>query len=426
MLAVDRRQGSDLDPLGDSVIVAPSSAVQRTTTRVMVEPPIMPSARTVSKFHVPEIVFGPGSLSEAGNAARRLGARRVFVVTDPGIIEAGWVWELHRKLRDAGLPQVTWHGITPNPKDHEVSSGYEQYRMLDCDVIIGVGGGSVMDAAKAIAVLSACGGDILDYGGVDKVSKPILPIIMIPTTAGTGADVSQFCVITDTNRHVKATLLSRALVPNLSLTDPRVLTTMPEWLTAATGIDALTHAIEAYVSRAASRLTDLHALSAMRLVSENLVRTMVAPQDLEARCKMAHASLQAGMAFSNALLGAAHALSHPLGGLLDLPHGVLNGVILPHVIRFNAETRPERYLPIAKALGAAPNGLSRRDAAYAVADRVRSLADDLGIPRRLSDLGVRPDAIPGLATAAMDDCCIPTNPRRVTADDLSEILHVAL
>jgi 1,3-propanediol dehydrogenase len=384
------------------------------------------AASAVAKFQVPEIVFGPGSLSEAGDAARRLGARRAFVVTDPGIIEAGWVSELHRNLQDAGVPQMTWHGITPNPKDHEVTEGYEQYRMLDCDVIIGLGGGSVMDAATAIAVLSACGGDIFDYEGVDKVSKPILPIVMIPTTAGTGADVSQFCVITDTNRHMKATLLSRALVPNLSLTDPRVLTTMPEWLTAATGIDALTHAIEAYVSRAASRLTDLHALSAMRLVSENLLRTMAAPQDLEARCAMAHASLQAGMAFSNALLGATHALSHPLGGLLDLPHGVVNGVILPHVIRFNAEARPERYLPIAKALGADPNGLSGKEAAHQVADRVRSLADDLGIPRGLSDLGLHPDAVSGLATAAMDDCCVPTNPRRVSVDDLSEILRVAL
>jgi alcohol dehydrogenase class IV len=411
---------------GVTAIVTPRSHLRRPGTRVMDGPPVVAAPLLVSKFHIPEIVFGPGSLGEAGHAARRLGARRVFVVTDPGIIEAGWVAALHRELRDVALPHVTWHGITPNPKDHEIVRGYDRYRTLDCDVVIGIGGGSAMDAAKAIAVLASGGGDILDYEGVDKVAKPILPVVMVPTTAGTGADVSQFCVITDTNRQIKATLLSRALVPNISLTDPRVLTTMPQWLTAATGIDALTHAIEAYVSRAANRLTDLHALSAVRLVSENLLRTVVAPRDLEARCQMAQASLQAGMAFTNSLLGATHALSHPLGGLLDLPHGVVNGVILPHVIRFNAEAAPERYIPIAKALGAATTRLSPHEAAHAAADRVRSLADDLGIPRRLSDLAVPADAIPSLAAAAMKDSCIATNPRPVTAGDLSGILRDAL
>jgi alcohol dehydrogenase class IV len=382
-------------------------------------------SRQVFKFHVPEIVFGPGSLSEAGYAARRLGARRVFVATDPGIVEAGWVSELHRHLASAALPHVTWHEVTPNPKDHEVTRGFEAYRASACDVIVGIGGGSAMDAAKAIAVLSANGGAILDYAGVDKVSRPIPPVVMIPTTAGTGADVSQFCVITDTARKVKATLIGRGLVPNISLTDPRLLTTMPQWLSAATGVDALTHAIEAYTSRAANSVTDPHALSAIQLVSQHLVRAVVAPGDEPARSAMASGSLQAGMAFTNTLLGATHALSHPLGGLLDLPHGQINGILLPHVIRFNSTVGADRYFAIARALGVATTGLSGQEAAQAVADRVRRLATDVGIPQRLSDVGVQTHHIPALVAAAIDDCCVSTNARPVSIDDLSGILRDA-
>lgn len=384
------------------------------------------TAGRISKFHVPEIVFGAGALSETGHAARRVGARRVFVVTDPGIVAAGWVAELHHHLDDAGLAHVTWQEITPNPKDHEVARGVEAYRESGCDVIVGIGGGSAIDAAKAIAVVAENGGAILDYEGVDKVTRAIPPLVMIPTTSGTGADVSQFCVVTDTRRRLKATLIGRALVPNISVTDPRLLMTMPHWLSAATGIDALTHAIEAYTSRAASSLTDPYALSAIRLVAENLVRTVAAPRDERARSKMANGSLHAGMAFTNTLLGATHALSHPLGGLLDLSHGVINGVILPHVIRFNSAVQTDRYVAIAHALGVDTTGLPARQAAYAAADRVRLLGDEVGIPGGLSDLGVRPEDIPGLAQGALDDCCMATNPREASLDDLSGILRAAL
>ena len=221
----------------------------------------------------------------------------------------------------------------------------------------------MIDAAKGIALLAGNGGTILDYEGVDRMALPIPPMVMVPSTSGTGADVSQFCIVTDTARNTKITILGRALVPDMSIVDPHLLTTMPDWLNAATGLDALTHGIEAYVSRAHNPLTDHHALQAIALVGEHLERTMDHPGDEAARTCMAQAALEAGLAFTNAILGAAHAMSHQVGGLLDLPHGVINGVLLPHVIRFNAERRPAPLRPHRPGAGPARHhhaGLRRR------------------------------------------------------------------
>jgi alcohol dehydrogenase len=380
----------------------------------------------ICKFLVPELVFGEGSLSEAGHAARRLGARRAFLVTDPGVIEAGWADALATHLRDADLPYSCWSGVTPNPKDHEVAAGHEAYRSSGCDVIIGLGGGSVIDAAKAIAVLSANGGQILDYAGVDRIDRPIPPMVMIPSTAGTGADVSQFCVVTDTGRRRKEILVGRALVPDISITDPRLLSTMPPWLTAATGLDALTHGIEAYVSRAASRLTDPYALQAVRLVGEHLEKLVGSGADVAARTSMAEASLSAGLAFTNAILGAAHAMAHQVGGALDLPHGVLNGILLPHVIRFNAPAASSRYRAVAEALGLDVTGMPAEEVAYRVADEVRAVADRLAVPRGLAELGVREADIPGLVSGTLEDVCLSTNPREASAGDVTALFAAAL
>ncbi|WP_246281910.1 iron-containing alcohol dehydrogenase [Fodinicola acaciae] len=378
----------------------------------------------VCKFLVPELVFGEGALAEAGYAARRLGARRAFVVTDDGVVEAGWPDLLAGYLRDVDLPFSRWSGLTPNPKDHEIAAGFEAYQASGCDVIIGLGGGSVIDAAKAIAVLSTNGGRILDYVGLDRVTRPIPPLLTIPTTAGTGSDVSQFCVITDTALNRKAVLVGRALVPDISITDPALLTTMPPWLAAATGLDALTHGIEAYVSRAASRLTDPHALQAVRLTGDNLERMVNSQTDEESRAAMAQASLSAGLAFTNAILGATHAMSHQVGGALDLPHGVVNAILLPHVIRFNATS--DRYRPVAEALGIDTLGMDTDEIAYAVADDVRAMADRLDIPRGLGDLGVSEADLPGLARGTLDDVCLSTNPRDASLGDVTAIFAAAL
>ncbi len=379
------------------------------------------------KFHAPELVFGAGSLGEGGFAAGRLGARRPMVVSDPGVVEAGWVDELLGHLREAGLDPVVWTGVTPNPKDHEVTAGYEQYVEAGCDVLVAVGGGSCIDAAKGIAILSGNGGRILDYDGVDQVTRPIPPLLMIPSTSGTGADVSQFCIVTDTARSVKVTIMGRALVPDISVTDPRLLVTMPQWLNAATGLDALTHAIEAFVSLAHNPLADLHALHAVRLVATHLRATVDRPDEPAPRAGMAEASLQAGLAFTNAILGATHAMSHQVGGLLDAPHGVVNGVLLPHVIRYNAAgTSPGRFVDLAAAAGLPVADVPGDVAADLLAGYVRDLADDLGVPRGLRELGVGESDLTRLASTTLRDACLATNPRAAGAGDVEQLFRDAL
>ena len=384
----------------------------------------------LAKFHVPEILFGSGSLREAAHAAVRLGARRPLLVTDAGLRAAGWPEQLRRHLTDAGLCPVLWDGVTPNPKDHEIAAGHERYRAERCDVVVALGGGSVIDAAKGVALLAGNGGDILDYEGVDRMTFPIPPLVMVPATSGTGADVSQFCIVTDTRRNTKITILGRTLVPDVSVVDPCLLTTMPDWLNAATGLDALTHGIEAFVSRAHNPLTDHHALQAISLVGAHLERTMDHPLEQEARVFMAQAALEAGLAFTNAILGAAHAMSHQVGGLLDLPHGVINGVLLPHVIRFNAAADPTRFVPIARALGLPgpepDSAAGAREAADWAAVEVRRLADELGVPRSLGEIGVTDADVGRLATMTMADACLTTNPREADRDDIEAVFRAAL
>ncbi|MDN5931708.1 MAG: iron-containing alcohol dehydrogenase [Pseudonocardia sp.] len=380
----------------------------------------------LSKFHAPEIVFGEGSLPEAAHAAVRLGARRPFVVTDPGVMEAGWPAELLAQLRAAGLSPQVWLDVTPNPKDHEIEAGYQRYVESGCDVVLGIGGGSVIDAAKGVALLAANGGRILDYEGIDRIAHPIPPQIMMPTTSGTGADVSQFCIVTDTERHTKITIMGRTLVPDVSVVDPRLLVTMPEWLNAATGLDALTHGIEAFVSLAHGPLTDHHALQAISLVKSNLAETMLRPRNATARSLMAQAALEAGLAFTNAILGATHAMSHQVGGMLDLPHGVVNGVLLPHVIRFNGAAEPERFVPIAQAMGLDVHGAPALESVHMVAEAVRELGDEVGVPKDLASLGVMDTDIPRLAQLTLGDACLTTNPRGASVDDIEALFRAAM
>lgn len=378
------------------------------------------------KFHAPEIVFGIDSMAEAAYAALRLGGLRPLLVTDPGLIEAGWVDELMGHLRAHGVTPQVWSGLTPNPKDHEIAAGHEFYAARGCDVLIALGGGSVIDAAKGIAILSANGGHILDYAGVDRAAVPIPPLVVLPSTSGTGADVSQFCIVTDTTRNTKVTILGRALVPDTTVIDPRLLTTMPEWLNAATGLDALTHGIEAFVSLGHNQLTDHHALRSVVMVTENLLTTIERPREMPARVLMAQAALEAGLAFTNAILGAAHAMSHQVGGLLDLPHGVINGVLLPHVVRFNAAADPAPFAAIAACLGIADARAPELESALALADRLQELARQVGVPRGLADLGVRDEDVALLAHNAMGDTCITTNPRAADEAQLRALFRAAM
>ncbi|KAA0020012.1 iron-containing alcohol dehydrogenase [Antrihabitans cavernicola] len=423
---VERTADSDLT-LDTSESALDDSATPARTPLLIPERPLVDGApHRLLKFHAPEIVFGIDSVVEAAHAAVRLGALRPLLVTDPGLIDAGWPNELLAHLAEQGVHARTWHALTPNPKDHEVQAGHEYYREQGCDVLIAVGGGSVIDAAKGIAILAANGGSILDYEGVDQAPNPIPPLVVVPSTSGTGADVSQFCIVTDTARGTKITIIGRSLVPDITVIDPRLLTTMPEWLNAATGLDALTHGIEAFVSLGHNQLTDHHALRAVSMVTHHLVRTMDQPGDMSARTVMAQASLEAGLAFTNAILGAAHAMSHQVGGMLDLPHGVINGILLPHVIRYNAETDPRPYATIAAVLGLPESAGPPAEAALALADRVQNLARQVGVPAGLRALGVADSNVPRLAELALHDACMTTNPRPATEAQMQSLFRAAL
>jgi alcohol dehydrogenase len=379
----------------------------------------------VSKFVIPEVIFGVGTLAEVGGAVRRVGGHRPMLVSDPGVLAAGWVDRALPHLAEVRVRSQLWHDLTPNPKDFEVEAAFQSYREHGCDALLAIGGGSCIDVAKAVAVLSGNGGQILDYEGIDRATSPIPPMVMVPTTGGSGADVSQFCVVTDTQRGLKATIGGRALVPEISLTDPELLTTMPPELTAHTGLDALSHAIESCVSEACDFLSKGHAVAAIEALAGHLPRAVQEPLDLDAREAVARASLQAGLAFSNALLGATHAIAHQIGGALDLPHGLLNAILMPHVMRFNAETHAARYVDVARALGVPVAGLTAAAAAEAAIARVEALTRGLEIPVGLRALGVDPADFGRFAVNALRDAYITTNPRPVTEQDVRDICAAA-
>ena len=380
----------------------------------------------LEKFLIPETIFGVGSMAEVGDAVRRAGGSRALVVTDAGVLAAGWVDRALPHLTAADVSCHVWSGVTPNPKDAEVEAGFECYAESGCDVVVAIGGGSPMDAAKAIAVLSGNGGHILDYEGIDTIGKPIPPMVMVPSTGGSGSDVSQFCVITDTTRRLKATIAGRALVPDISVTDPSLLTTMPAELSAHTALDALSHGVEAYVSKAACILSDGHALAAIRGVLDHLLETLDDPTDLRALEGCARTSLQAGIAFTSALLGATHAIAHQIGGYLELPHGLLNAILLPHVMRFNAVTHADRFVGVAAALGVETALLTPAEAAEAAVASVHRLREKAGIPAGLGAVGVRREHVPRFAENALNDVYITTNPRVVSKDDVERICLAAL
>lgn len=363
----------------------------------------------ILKFDIPEIIFGWGSLSKIGQCAARLGGEKVLVVTDPGIIEAGWIDDCLKYLKQERLRYVVYDNVVTNPRDFQVDQGVGLYLKKGCDVIIAVGGGSSIDTAKGIAILATNHGSVHEYAGCNLVHHPIPPLICVPTTAGTGADVSQFAVFLDIRDKMKMCVLSRAIMPDISLIDPQLLTTLPSELIAATGMDALTHAIEAYVSSLSWPMTDPHAIHSIKLVAEHLVNA-TKTKDRTALEGMSIASLEAGMAFSNAILGAVHALSHPLGGLYDLHHGLVNSVILPAVLDQNLSHAMPKYAHIAQAMGLEMRSMRFEEAVSHAPEKVRNLVENLELPTRLSKLGADVKDIPIMAELAQNDICMETNP----------------
>lgn len=382
------------------------------------------TARSITearKFVAPEYVFGAGSLDLVGQYARNYALARPLLVTDPGVIGAGWADIVMTHLVDHGVRACVFKDLTSNPKADEVMKGADVFRKERCDGIIAVGGGSPIDCAKGIGIVVANEKPIDAFEGVDLVERPLPPLFCIPTTAGTGADVSQFAIITDTTRKVKMAVVSKAIVPDVALIDPRPLTTMSRVLTASTGLDALAHAIEAYASTAGSTMTDMHARVAIALVSKHLRAAVANAKDVDARGGMMLASLHAGLAFSNASLGAVHAMAHSLGGLLDLPHGECNALLLPHVIRVNAPEAPGCYREIAEAFGVPVEDASDVNVHNRLVDAVFTLAQDVGITHSLAALGVAEKDLSSLAENAFYDPCLITNPKELSVSELKEL-----
>lgn len=378
------------------------------------------------KFVAPEFVIGVDARLLAGRYAKNFGSRHVFVVTDSNLIATGWVRDVTDSLQAEDIRYTLFSDVTPNPRDYQVMDGADLYQRSGCDSIVAIGGGSPIDCAKGIGIVVSNKRHVLEFEGVDNVLIPAPPLICIPTTAGSGADVSQFSIINDTERRVKIAIISKKIVPDIALIDPIPLTTLPASLTINTGIDAIVHSVESYVSNASSPVTDIQALESIRLMTTYLLPALEEPEKIDYRYRTMLGSLLAGLAFSNTSLGAVHAMAHSLGGLSDLPHGECNTVLLEHVVAYNYMACPRRYDVIAETMGVEISGLDDNGRKIKFISAIKAFRERLGMTETLGDLGITRENIPDLARNAMRDPCMATNPRQPTIEDIEQIYEAAL
>ncbi|WP_413507975.1 L-threonine dehydrogenase [Serratia proteamaculans] len=380
-----------------------------------------------STFFIPSVnMIGSGCLDEAANTMKQQGLRHALIVTDKVLNNIGVVAQVQRLLAAQQIESCVYDGTHPNPTTLNVKQGLALLQEHRCDCVVSLGGGSPHDCAKGIALVATNGGEIKDYEGVDRSAKPQLPMIAINTTAGTASEMTRFCIITDKARHIKMAIVDKHVTPILSVNDPHLMAGMPKGLTAATGMDALTHAIEAYVSSAANPITDACALKAVTMIAESLRDAVADGSNMQARENMAYAQFLAGMAFNNASLGYVHAMAHQLGGFYDLPHGVCNAVLLPHVQEFNARVCAPRLKDIAVAMGLDVKHLNDPQGAAACIAAIRLLAKDVGIPAGLLDLKVKEQDFDTLAANALKDACGFTNPIQATHEQIVAIFRAAM
>lgn len=388
----------------------------------------MTNGEAVYGFYIPTVtLMGIGAHRQLGEQIKNLGGKKPFLVTDKGITDAGLTQQIVDLIKkETGADTVVFDKTVPNPTDKNMEDGLAVYKENGCDMIITLGGGSPHDCGKGIGIVSTNGGTIHDYEGVDISTQAMPPFIAINTTAGTGSEITRFCIITDTSRKVKMAIIDWRVTPAVAINDPLLMVGMPPFLTAATGMDALTHAIEAYVSTIATPVTDACAIKAIELVSEYLRPAVANGEDIEARDKMAYAEYLAGMAFNNASLGHVHAMAHQLGGFYNLPHGVYNAILLPHVSRYNLMAKLDRFVDIAVAMGENVEGLSTREAAEKALTAIQAISKDVGIPANLTELGVKTEDLLTMAENAQKDACGVTNPRRPSLEDVIGIYTAAL
>ncbi|TQN75910.1 UNVERIFIED_ORG: alcohol dehydrogenase [Citrobacter freundii] len=381
----------------------------------------------VTDFYMPSInKMGVGCLEAAAETIHKMGYKKALIVCGRVLSKQGVVARVQAVLSYYHTDSVVYNGTLPNPTTRNVAEGLEILKRHQCDCVISIGGGSPHDCAKGIALVATNGGDIRDYEGVDRATLPQLPLIAINTTAGTASEMTRFCIITDTERHIKMAIIDKYVTPVMSVNDPELMLGMPPALTAATGMDALTHAVEAYVSTQATPVTDACALKAIAMINQSLRTVVENGSNSAARESMAYAQFLAGMAFNNASLGYVHAMAHQLGGFYDLPHGVCNAILLPYVQEFNARTSAGRLKDIAEAMGVNTKGMTDQEGADACVTAIRCLSADVGIPSGLRELNVREEDFPLLADNALRDACALTNPVQASCQDIVALFHKAM
>lgn len=375
----------------------------------------------VHRFILNEVsYFGPGARKELPEIVGRLGGKKALVVTDKGLIQFGVAGKVTEVLDAASLAYEIFSEVKPNPTVSNVKSGIEAFKNAGADYIIAIGGGSAMDTAKGIGIVvnNPEFSDIVSLEGCAPTKNKSVPVIALPTTAGTAAETTINYVIIDEEKKKKMVCVDPNDIPAVAVIDAELMYSLPKSLTAATGLDALTHAIEGYITKGAWEMSDMFEIEAIRMIDKYLRKAVFEPQNPEGRNGMAVAQYIAGMAFSNVGLGLVHGMAHPMGSLFDIPHGVANALLLPTVMEFNMPCCLDKFPKVAEAMGVDITGMSKEEASKAACDAVKALAVEVGIPQHLSELGIKESDIPALAEQALGDVCTPGNPREVSLDDI--------
>lgn len=383
----------------------------------------------INRFILNEVsYFGPGARKVLPEVVQRLNKVKALVVTDKGLIQFGVAKMVTDVLDEAAISYDIFSDVKPNPTVSNVKAGIESFKKAGADFIIAIGGGSAMDTAKGIGIVinNPEFDDIVSLEGCAPTKNKSVPIVALPTTAGTAAETTINYVIIDENKQKKMVCVDPNDIPAVAIIDAELMYSLPKGLTAATGMDALTHAIEGYITKGAWEMSDMFEIEAVRMIARYLPVAVNEPSNPEGRNGMAVAQYIAGMAFSNVGLGLVHGMAHPMGSLFDVPHGVANALLLPTIMEFNMPACLDKYPEIAKAMGVDTSGMSKKEAAQAAVDAVRDLAVKVGIPQHLSELGISSADIPALAEQAISDVCTPGNPREVTLDDIKALYEKAL
>jgi alcohol dehydrogenase len=372
------------------------------------------------------LVFGTGSLRRLGSLARELGATRALVVSDPGVVEAGHFERGAESLRESGVEVFGFHGVRENPSTVEVAAGLEVARQCQPQLLIGLGGGSSLDCAKGINFLYSCGGRMEDYWGIGKATADMLPMIAVPTTAGTGSEAQSFALISQAETHIKMACGDPRAACRVALLDPELTLTQPPSVTALTGIDAISHALESYVTRRRNALSVCYSREAWRMLANGFSRVLDNPHDLESRSQVQLGAFFAGLAIETSMLGAAHALANPLTATFGLPHGQAVGIMLPHVVRYNGAERGGWYAQLWSDVDAELKTGAADDPVEALAEFVQQLLVRAGLKHQLRELEVDPASIPALAAGAATQWTGGFNPRPLTEDDFASLYRDAV